>query len=79
LGTLDAQDVREIIVAGIRVSISLGATRQAADLLIVLREFFSQFPEASLPAASARNARNSQWRSVDPKIDQRDVRSQPRQ
>jgi hypothetical protein len=59
LGTLDPQQVREIIVADIRVALSLGAVRQAADLLIVLRELFSEYPEASLAAASAPSGQHS--------------------
>ena len=43
-----AETVRDIIVADIRVSLSLGAVRQAADLLVVLREFLSEYPEAQL-------------------------------
>ena len=59
LGTLGLQQVREIIVAEIRVALSLGAVRQAADLLIVLRQFFSEYPEASLAAAPAHEGRHS--------------------
>ncbi|MGO9772815.1 MAG: hypothetical protein ACLPSW_25345 [Roseiarcus sp.] len=58
LGALGPQQVREIIVADIRVALSLGAVRQAADLLIVLREFFSLFPEASLAAEPAQSGRH---------------------
>jgi hypothetical protein len=59
LGTLGPREVREIIVADIRVALSLAAVRQAADLLIVLRELFSEYPESSLAAASAPSGRHS--------------------
>ena len=58
LGSLDPQQVREIIVTDLRVALSLRAVRQAADLLIVLRELFAEYPEASLAVASARRARH---------------------
>ncbi len=59
LGTLGPREVREIIVADIRIALSLGAVRQAADLLIVLRELFAEYPEASLAAASAPSGRHA--------------------
>ena len=59
LGALGPQQVREIIVAEIRVALSYGAVRQAADLLIVLRELFSEYPEAGLAVASAPRERHS--------------------
>ena len=59
LGAVGPQQVREIIVAEIRVALSFGAVRQAADLLIVLRELFSEYPEACLAAVSAPRARHS--------------------
>jgi hypothetical protein len=59
LGTLGPREVREIIVADIRVALSLAAVGQAADLMIVLRELFSEYPEASLAAASAPSGRHS--------------------
>jgi hypothetical protein len=36
------QSVRDMIVADIRASLDLGASKQAADLLIVLRRFLSE-------------------------------------
>lgn len=36
------QAVRDMIVADIRASLDLGASKQAADLLIVLRRFLSE-------------------------------------
>jgi len=38
--------VREMIVADIRVALDLGALNRAADLLVVLRLFLSDHPEA---------------------------------
>ena len=38
--------VREMIVADIRAALDLGAINRAADLLIVLRLFLSDHPEA---------------------------------
>ena len=40
--------VRETLVSDIRASVGRGALAQAADLLIVLREFLSRYPEARL-------------------------------
>ena len=53
-GDAGPREVREIIVADIRVALSLAAVGQAADLMIVLRELFSEYPEASLAAAPRR-------------------------
>ena len=38
--------VREMIVADIRAALDLGALNRAADLLVVLRIFLSEYPEA---------------------------------
>jgi hypothetical protein len=38
--------VRKLIVADIRASLNLGASKRAADLLIVLRRFLFDYPEA---------------------------------
>jgi hypothetical protein len=40
--------VRRMMVADIRSSLDLGALKQASDLLIVLRRFLSNHPEARL-------------------------------
>ncbi len=40
--------VREMIVADIRLAIDLGASKRAADLLLVLRAFLSEYPEARI-------------------------------
>ena len=40
--------VREIIVADLRIFLDLGATQRAANLLIVLRLFLSNYPDARL-------------------------------
>jgi hypothetical protein len=69
LGALGPQQVREIIVADIRVALSLGAVRQAADLLIVLRELFSEYPEAGLAVPSAPRGRH--WRRKPPHAERR--------
>ena len=51
-----------LIVSDIRTILDLGASRRAADLLLVLREFLSDYPEASLaptgkmPRSSPRGA-----------------------
>ena len=70
LEPLDPQQVREIIVADIRVALSLGAVRQAADLMIVLRavvfrisgseprrRVYAQRTTRSSPALSRRTVR----------------------
>jgi hypothetical protein len=36
-----------MIIADLRSSIDIGTTQQAADLLVVLRLFFSEYPEAA--------------------------------
>ncbi len=56
LDALGAAAVRERIVADIRVSLDLEARRQAADLLIVLREFLFVCPQARLRGKSAAMA-----------------------
>lgn len=55
---LTPKQLREIIVADLRIAVSCGAAQQAADLLNVLREVFSLFPEASLTTASAPSKRH---------------------
>ena len=42
--------VCRLIVSDIRTFLDLGASKRAADLLLVLREFFSDYPDASLAA-----------------------------
>ncbi len=39
-----------LIVSDIRTFLDLGASKRAADLLLVLREFLSDYPDASLAA-----------------------------
>jgi len=39
--------VRDMIIVDLRSSIDVGAMQQAADLLVVLRLFFSEYPEAA--------------------------------
>ena len=69
LDTLGPRQVREIIVAEIRVALSFGAVRQAADLLIVSRELLSEYPEAGLAVASAPRERH--WRRQSPRAEHR--------
>jgi hypothetical protein len=45
--------VRKIIVADIRMWLDLGMPDYAADLLIVLRQFLSDYPEARLEQKSS--------------------------
>jgi hypothetical protein len=40
--------LRELIVSDIRASLDIGADKLAADLLVVLRRFLSEYPEARL-------------------------------
>ena len=44
--------VSAMIVADIQSSLDLGASKHAADLLIVLRAFLSDYPETLTPMAS---------------------------
>lgn len=46
--------VRETLVSDIRSCVGRGALMQAADLLIVLREFLSKYPEARLGRRSGK-------------------------
>jgi hypothetical protein len=46
--------VREMMVSDVRAWLDLGAVQQAADLLIVLRQFLSVYPEASFLGCAAR-------------------------
>lgn len=52
-----AQTVRELIIADIRVARDLGAARLAADLLVVLRMFLHEHPEARRSSESAVETR----------------------
>jgi hypothetical protein len=61
--------VREMIVADIRLAIDLGASKRAADLLLVLRAFLSEYPEArivqqSTPSRGGRQYRTYQARRI---------------
>jgi hypothetical protein len=42
--------VRELIVANIRTALDIGALTRAADNLLALRLFLTEFPEAQLTA-----------------------------
>ena len=54
--------VREMIVADIRLAIDLGASKRAADLLLVLRAFLSEHPEARIDQHSTPSRRRRQCR-----------------
>ena len=69
LGPLGPREARDIIVAELRLALSFGAVRQAADLLIVLRQLFSEYPEACLVVASAPRQRHR--RRQPPRADHR--------
>lgn len=49
--------MREIIVGDIRAALDLGASKRAADLLIVLRLFLSDYPEGRIMQYSAEHGR----------------------
>ena len=51
--------VREMMVSDLRRWLDLGAVEQAADLLIVLRQFLTAHPEARFVRCSARGGRLS--------------------
>jgi hypothetical protein len=42
------ESVRDMMVSDLRCWLDLGAVQQAADLLIVLRQYLSEYPEARL-------------------------------
>jgi hypothetical protein len=48
--------VRKMIVADVRMSLNLGMLKQAADLLLILRQFFSDYPESRLAQRSCEGA-----------------------
>lgn len=54
-----------LIVSDIRASLDLGATRRAADLLFVLREFVSNYPEA-LALSSHERTLEKIWEEPTP-------------
>lgn len=52
--------VRDMIVTDIGMSVDLGALKHAADLLIVLRQFLSDYPDARLEQHPSKvNDRNN--------------------
>jgi len=51
-----AKAVREMIVADMRLSLDLGMIKHAADLLLVLRRFLSDYPESRLAHRSREGA-----------------------
>jgi hypothetical protein len=48
--------VRKMIVADMRLSLDLGMIKHAADLLLVLRRFLSDYPESRLAHRSREGA-----------------------
>ena len=56
------QFVRDMMVSDLHSWLDLGAAQQAADLLIVLRQFLSAYPEAGVVRRSARRGRVSSLR-----------------
>jgi hypothetical protein len=48
--------VREMIVADMRLSLDLGMIKHAADLLLILRRFLSDYPESRLAHRSREGA-----------------------
>lgn len=59
-----AEAVRNMIVADIRSALDLGASRRAADLLIVLRWFLSNHPDACLDPLEKRGTPGSSTRTA---------------
>ncbi|MGJ0508192.1 MAG: hypothetical protein ACR652_13940 [Methylocystis sp.] len=59
--------VRRMIVGDIRAAIDLGASKYAADLVLVLRMFLSKHPEARTPQRTPRmNSRPYMTCGIDP-------------
>jgi hypothetical protein len=54
-----AETVRELIIGDIRVARDLGAARLAADLLVVLRMFLHEHPEARRTSESLAESRKT--------------------
>ncbi len=55
--------VRDMIIADMRAALELGARQRAADLLLVLRLFFSDYPEVRYGGQpAARLGDTSVWR-----------------
>lgn len=48
--------VRKMIVADVRLSLDLGMIKHAADLLLILRRFLSDYPEFRLAHRSCEGA-----------------------
>jgi hypothetical protein len=53
--------VRDMIVADICWSVDFGASKRAADLLIVLRRFLSDYPGARLGQRLSRSSRSPRF------------------
>lgn len=60
------QAVRDMIIADMRRFLDLGVTTRAADLLIVLRMFLSDFPEARGSGAEPTSAAAARSESARP-------------
>ena len=69
--------VREIIVADLRIFLDLGVSQRAADLLIVLRLFLSDYPDARLvsPRWDGRDLvpKSSAPRRLAPRRDEKSI------
>jgi hypothetical protein len=60
--------VRKMIASDIRMMIDLGASRYAADLVLVLRMFLSKHPEARISQRTPRmNTRPNMMCGIDPR------------
>jgi hypothetical protein len=60
--------VRKMIVSDVRMAIDLGASKYAADLLLVLRMFLSKHPEARIAQRTSRmNTRPYMTCGIDPR------------
>jgi hypothetical protein len=56
--------VRKMIVADIRLWLNHGMVQQSADLLVVLRQFLSDYPEARLDHRSCEAANKNKRRRL---------------
>jgi hypothetical protein len=60
--------LRKMIVSDIRMAIDLGASKYAADLLLVLRLFLSKYPEARIARQASRmNTHPYRTCGIDPR------------
>ena len=57
-----SKTVRKMIVADIRMWLDLGMVKESADLVVVLRQFLSDYPEAGLHHRSREGADKNKHR-----------------